>query len=73
MKNSTTRQLAIICLLAALAAAASAAPPASPAPEQFSARMHEPVKEAARISVGHADEKSPTRAYDITGRDQRAI
>ena len=73
MKNSTTRHLVITCLLAALAAAASAAPPASPAPEQLPARMHEPVKEAARISVGHADEKSPTRAYDITGRDQRAI
>lgn len=76
MKNSTPRHLAIMCLLSALAvaaAAASAAPPASPAPEQLPARMHEPVKEAARISVGHADEKSPTRAYDITGRDQRAI
>jgi hypothetical protein len=75
MKNSTPRHLAILCLLAALAvgaaAAASAAPPASPA--QLPARMHEPVKEAARISVGHADDKNPTRAYDITGRDQRAI
>ena len=75
MKKSTTRHFVILCLLAApaLAAAASAAPPASPASEQLPVRMHEPVKEAARISVGHADEKSPTRAYDITGRDQRAI
>jgi hypothetical protein len=35
--------------------------------------MHEPVTEAARITVGHADEAEPERQYDLTGRDNRVI
>ena len=61
-------------------AAASAASPvasglvrAKPSPAQPSTLMHEAVAEAARISVGHADEAEPGRQYDITGRDNRAI
>jgi len=44
-----------------------------PSPEQLSTRMHEPVTEAARITVGHADEAEPERQYDLTGRDNRVI
>ena len=60
-------------------AAAAAQPEApepvrpQPSPEQLSTRMHEPVTEAARITVGHADETEPERQYDLTGRDNRAI
>ena len=60
-------------------AAAAAQPEApepvrpQPSPEQLSTRMHEPVTEAARITVGHADEAEPERQYDLTGRDNRVI
>ena len=44
-----------------------------PAPEQLALRMHEAVTEAARITVGHADEPDAGVAYDLTGRDNRVI
>jgi hypothetical protein len=60
---------------AATAAAPAAPEPVrpQPSPEQLSTRMHEAVAEAARITVGHADETEPDQQYDITGRDNRAI